>query len=46
MPTDLPVERPLPQHTVLLDKDGNEFARIYSENRIDVRLDQVSEAFR
>ena len=46
LPTDLPVDRPLPQHTVLLDKDGKEFARIYSENRTDVKLDQVSEAFK
>ncbi|WP_150109913.1 transglycosylase domain-containing protein, partial [Crystallibacter crystallopoietes] len=46
LPTDLPVERPLPQHTVLLDKDGKEFARFYSENRIDVELDQVSAAFK
>ncbi|WP_312856778.1 transglycosylase domain-containing protein [Arthrobacter mobilis] len=46
LPTDLPVEQPLPQHTVLLDKDGKEFARIYSENRIGVRQDQVSAAFK
>ncbi|MFD1211583.1 transglycosylase domain-containing protein [Arthrobacter sp. GCM10027362] len=46
LPTNLPLDRPLPQHTVLLDKDGKEFARIYSKNRIDVRLDQVSAAFK
>ncbi|MEV7646953.1 transglycosylase domain-containing protein [Arthrobacter sp. NPDC089319] len=46
LPTDLPVDRPLAQRTVLLDKDGKEFARFYSENRVDVELDQVSEAFK
>ncbi|MET1156513.1 transglycosylase domain-containing protein [Arthrobacter sp.] len=46
LPTDLPVNQPLAQHTILLDKDGKEFARFYSENRVDVELDQVSEAFK
>lgn len=42
LPTDLPTEEALPQHTILLDKNGKEFGRFYSENRIDVTLDQVS----
>jgi len=45
LPSELPLETSLPQHTVLLDKDGHEFARFYSENRIDVKLDQVSDTF-
>ncbi|NKX53502.1 PASTA domain-containing protein [Arthrobacter sp. E918] len=45
LPGELPLDRSLPQHTVLLDKEGNEFARFYSENRIDVSLDQVSDIF-
>ncbi|NKX51067.1 penicillin-binding protein, partial [Arthrobacter deserti] len=45
LPSELPLERSLPQHTVLLDKEGREFARFYSENRIDVQLGQVSDVF-
>jgi membrane peptidoglycan carboxypeptidase len=45
LPEDLPLERSLPQHTVLLDKDGKEFARFYSENRIDIDVDDVSPTF-
>ncbi|MGW6174322.1 transglycosylase domain-containing protein [Arthrobacter sp. NPDC055138] len=46
LPGELPLDTALPQHTVLLDRDGKEFARFYSENRIDVALDHVSETFR
>lgn len=45
IPGDLPIEDALSQHTTLLDKDGKEFARFYSENRIDVSLDQVNSSF-
>lgn len=45
LPTDVPVEQALPQHTVLLDSEGVEFARLYSENRIDVPLEKVSPWF-
>ncbi|MCG2624829.1 penicillin-binding protein [Arthrobacter sp. I2-34] len=45
LPTDLPVDRPLAQHTVVLDKNGKEFARFYSENRVEVKQSQVSKAF-
>jgi membrane peptidoglycan carboxypeptidase len=45
LPEDLPLERSLPQHTVLLDKDGKEFARFYSENRIDIDVEDVSPTF-
>ncbi|HEX2247848.1 MAG TPA: biosynthetic peptidoglycan transglycosylase, partial [Arthrobacter sp.] len=45
LPQDLPLDRALPQHTVLLDKDGKEFARFYSENRIDVDVEDVSPTF-
>ena len=46
LPSDVPLERSLPQHTVLLDNKGKEFARFYSENRIDVELKSVSQTFR
>ncbi|MEH0110947.1 transglycosylase domain-containing protein [Tersicoccus sp. MR15.9] len=45
LPSQLPLEKSLPQHTVLLDKDGNEFARFYSENRIDVKREDISANF-
>ena len=45
LPTDLPLDQALPQHTVLLDKDGKEFARFFSENRIDVPLKSISPFF-
>ncbi|MCU1424827.1 MAG: glycosyl transferase, partial [Microbacteriaceae bacterium] len=45
LPADLPPASPLPQHTVLLDKNGAEFARFYSENRIEVPFEQISPTF-
>lgn len=42
---DLPLDETLSQHTVLLDKDGKEFASFYSENRVNVTLDQVNPLF-
>lgn len=42
---DLPLDNTLSQHTVLLDKNGNEFAKFFSENRINVTLDQVHPDF-
>lgn len=42
---DLPLDNTLAQHTVLLDKDGKEFAKFFSENRINVTLDQVNPMF-
>lgn len=45
LPSELPLDTALPQHTVLLDKNGAEFARFYSENRIDVGLDEISPNF-
>lgn len=45
LPTELPLDQALPQHTVLLDKDGKEFARFFSENRIDVPLKSISPFF-
>lgn len=42
---DLPLDETLAQHTILLDKDGNEFATIYSENRVNITLDQVNPMF-
>ncbi|WP_411699565.1 transglycosylase domain-containing protein [Conyzicola sp.] len=44
-PTDLPIAAALPQHVVLLDKSGAEFARFYSENRIPVTFEQISPNF-
>jgi membrane peptidoglycan carboxypeptidase len=45
LPTNLPLSVPLAQQTVMLDKNGKEFARLYNVNRIDVDLNQVSPAF-
>lgn len=45
LPDELPLEQALTQHTILLDKDGKEFARFYSENRIDVPLKKISPEF-
>jgi len=44
-PSDLPIAAALPQHVVLLDKNGAEFARFYSENRIPVTFAQISPNF-
>jgi membrane peptidoglycan carboxypeptidase len=44
-PAELPPATALPQHTVLLDKNGNEYARFYSENRIEVGFEQISPTF-
>ncbi|HEX9086108.1 MAG TPA: penicillin-binding protein, partial [Arthrobacter sp.] len=43
--SEIPLDVALPQHTVLLDKNGQEFARFFSENRIDVKLSEISPAF-
>lgn len=45
LPSDLPIAAALPQHVILLDKDGLEFARFYSENRIPVTFEQISPNF-
>lgn len=46
LPTgDLPLDEALPQHTVLLDKNGNQFAQFFSENRINVKLEEVNPMF-
>lgn len=45
MPSEIPLDVALPQHTVLLDKNGKEFARFFSENRIDVKLSAISPNF-
>lgn len=37
---------PLPQRTVLLDKNGKEFAQFYSENRQNIPLTSVSPLFK
>lgn len=44
-PSELPIAAALPQHIVLLDKDGAEFARFYSENRIPITFEQISPNF-
>jgi penicillin-binding protein 1A len=42
---DLPKEPPRAQTSVILDRDGNVLAELFDvENRVDVRLDQVSPA--
>lgn len=45
LPETLPLNVALPQHTVLLDRNGEEFARFYSENRIDVKPEAISPNF-
>lgn len=46
LPKDLPQDDiPLPQRTVLLDKNGSEFAQFYSENRQNVPLKSVAPIF-
>ncbi|ACL42333.1 glycosyl transferase family 51 (plasmid) [Pseudarthrobacter chlorophenolicus A6] len=45
LPSEIPLDVALPQHTVLLDRNGKEFARFFSENRVDVRLAQISPTF-
>lgn len=45
IPSEIPLDIALPQHTVLLDKDGKEFARFFSENRIDVKLADIAPTF-
>lgn len=42
---DLPFDTVLPQHTILLDKNGKEFAQFFSENRTNVKLDEVNPQF-
>jgi membrane peptidoglycan carboxypeptidase len=43
LPTDVDfIKDSLPQHTVLLDKNGVEFANVFSENRVEVKLDAVA----
>src|SRR6478609_8591583 len=37
---------PLPQRTVLLDKNGNQFAQFFSENRQNIPLASVSPLFK
>lgn len=41
-----PREDPLPERTVLLDKNGKQFAQFYMENRKIVKLDQVAPVMR
>lgn len=36
---------PLPQRTILLDRNGKEFAQFYSENRVNVTVDKVAPIF-
>jgi membrane peptidoglycan carboxypeptidase len=45
LPSEIPLDVALPQHTVLMDKNGKEFARFFSENRIDVKLADISPTF-
>lgn len=46
LPSELPQDSvPLPQRTILLDKNGAEFAQFFSENRENVPLKTVSPIF-
>ena len=42
LPTDLPLDAPLPQRSVLTDKDGKPFAVVQGQDRTPVPLKQVS----
>ncbi len=42
LPSDLPLSAPLPERSVLVDKDGKVYATFYGQNRVPVRLAQVS----
>jgi membrane peptidoglycan carboxypeptidase len=42
LPSELPVDESLPQQTVLLDRNGQQFATLFSENRQPVTLNQVN----
>lgn len=42
LPTELPLDVPLAQHTILLDNSGVEFARFYAEDRTPVTFDEIS----
>jgi membrane peptidoglycan carboxypeptidase len=44
LPSDLPLSAPLPERSVLVDKDGTVYATFYGQNRVPVRLAQVSPA--
>ncbi|MFF4411843.1 transglycosylase domain-containing protein [Streptosporangium sp. NPDC001559] len=41
-----PREDPLPERTILLDRNGKQFAQFYTENRKIVKLDQIAPAMR
>lgn len=45
LPSDLPAQ-PLPQQSVILDKNGEEIARFFSEDRVNVKLSQVAPVMR
>lgn len=42
LPTELPLDIPLSQHTVLLDREGNEFARFFAEDRTPVKFADIN----
>lgn len=42
LPTELPLDVPLAQHTILLDRNGVEFARFYAEDRTPVTFSEIS----
>ena len=41
LPTDLPLDAPLPQRSVIYAADGSIIARYFAENRIPVPLDKI-----
>lgn len=44
IPADVPTQIPLPQHSTILDADGNPIATFYAENRVPVESDEISQA--
>jgi len=46
IPNNIVVDAPLPQHSVILDKNGKKFATFYAENRVPVTASQIPENIR
>lgn len=45
MSVDVPFEAALPQRSVMVDRNGNEFATLYEENRVPINREQIAPVF-